>query len=129
MTHLGSMKMITAPWQNRKSFRLIPVTNTCPYIEGIYDPDSNVLVLLSAVKKETFHFVPKIDDNGDKVKTKFPRANGKIEKEERKTLETFVEFYIQETEEIKEILSEIAVNYDTFNYRKYLKTEEVQVTE
>lgn len=123
------MKLITAPWQNRKSFRLLPVTADCPYVEGIYDPDSKILVLLSAIRKETFHMATKLDENGDVVKTKFPRPNGKTYKEERKTLETFTEYYIQEKEEIEEMIKEIAVNAKTFDFGKYMTEQKVIVPE
>lgn len=123
------MKLITAPWQNRKSFRLLPVTADCPYVEGIYDPDSKILVLLSAIRKETFHMATKLDENGDMIKTKFPRPNGKTYKEERKTLETFTEYYIQEKEEIEEMIKEIAVNAKTFDFGKYMTQQKVIVPE
>jgi hypothetical protein len=125
-----TMKLITTNWQNQKSFRLIPVSNDCPYSEGIYDPDSKVLVLMSVIRKETFHMVPRLDDNGDMAPVKgAPRKNGKPYKEERKTLETFTEYYIQEKAEIEEAIKELAVNAATYDYDQYLIDKKVIVPE
>lgn len=124
-----TMKLVTAPWQDGKTFRLIPVTNDCPFSEGVYDPDSKVLVLMSRIRKESFHMMPKLDDNGDIMKTKTGRLNGKQYKEERKTLETFSEYYISEKEEIIEMLGELATNSDKYDYKQYMVDKSIIVPE
>lgn len=115
----NSMLLISATWGEKKSFKLIPVTNNPVYLEGIFDPETNVLALISPLKKEGYHMVPKLDDNGDMVSTKGPRKNGKTYKEERKTLETYQEYYITEREEIINMIDTIAVNHSDFNYKQY----------
>ena len=123
-----TMKLVTAPWQNGSSFRLIPVSKDCPFAEGIYDPTSKILVLMSVIKKETLHMMPKLDENGDPLKSRV-RQNGKQYKEERKSLETFTEHYISEKEEIEEIIKEHAVNADKFDFKKYMVDPSIIVPE
>jgi hypothetical protein len=111
------------------TFRLIPVTNDCPYSEGLYDPETKVLVLMSVIKKEQFHMTPKLDDNGDLLRPKIARSSGKNYKEERKVLETFIEYYIPEKTEIQELIDELAVNAHFFNYKKYLDGKPTVISE
>lgn len=111
-----TMKLISCPWQGQKSFRLMPVSKDCPYTEGLYDPNSKVLVLISVLKKESFHMVPRMDDDGNAMPTK----DRKDVKKERKLLETFTEYYITEKVEIEEAIKDHAVNADTFDFVKYL---------
>ena len=107
----------------------MPVTNDCPYVEGIYDPDSSVLVLMSILKKQTFHMIPKLDDNGDAVRAKTKRSNGKEHREQRTQFETFQEYYITEKKEIENLIERLAVNSDSFNYKQFLKTSDLVVPE
>lgn len=111
-----TMKLITCPWQGQKSFRLMPVSKDCPYTEGLYDPNGKVLVLISVLKKESFHMVQRLDDDGHPIPTK-DRKNAK---QERKLLETFTEYYITEKVEIEEAIKDHAVNADTFDFATYL---------
>jgi hypothetical protein len=115
-----TMLLVTSVWQSKKCFRLIPVTQTCPYSEGIYDPDSKVLVMMSGFRKQSFHMVPKLNENGDPSKTKAPRPNGKTYQEQRVALETFEEFYISEKQEIENLINMIAINAETFDYKQYM---------
>lgn len=113
------MLLVTSLWQNQKSFRLIPFTNDCPFSEGIYDPGSKVLVLMSNIRKQTVHMLPKLNDDGDAipVKTKRPGSSPPY-KEQRVTLETFSEYYISEKDEIESAIEMLAINPD-FNYKQY----------
>jgi hypothetical protein len=49
------------------------------------------------------------------------RTNGKDYAEERKTLETYYEYYLDNPEEIKAFINMIAFNSDTFDVDQYLK--------
>ncbi len=116
-----TMLLITSNWGDNKSFRLMPVSKECPYSEGIYDPESNVLVIMSGEIKESMHMLPKLDDSGDAIRTKAVRPNKKNYKEQRVQLETFTEYYISVREEIENLISMIAINAESFDYKKYLK--------
>lgn len=124
-----TMKLITAPWNDQRSFRLMPVSLDCPFSEGIYDPDGKVLVMMSVVKKQSYHMLPKLDDNGDPIRAKTERMNRKVYKEERKALETFNETYITEKNEIIELIKDLAINADTYDYTQYLTDKKVIVPE
>lgn len=123
-----TMLLVTSIWQDQKSFRLIPFATDCPFSEGIYDPDSKVLVLMGNTRKETFHMMPKLDESGDPVRTKNPRSNGKAYKEQRVSLETFPEYYVSEKEEIEQVIEMLAVNPE-YNYKKYLNPSPILVEE
>jgi hypothetical protein len=117
----ANMLLVSSYWGENKTFKLIPVNNDCPYVEGMYDPTTNILVMIGKTKKNSLHMVAKLDDNGDPVEMKMkPRKNGKNFKEERKAIDTFQEYYILEKDEQEGFLSMFAVNKDTFDYKKYM---------
>ena len=124
-----TMIAVTSTWGEKKSFRLIPIVKECPYSEGIYDPESKVLVLMSCLTKETFHMMPRLDDNGDPMMSKIVREKGKRYKEHRVSLETFTEYYITEKVEIEEMLKLIAINADTFNFAQFMEDKKLFVPE
>lgn len=119
----NSMMLITSEWGNSKTFRLFPLSNDCPFAEGIYDPEQKALVMISSKdRKETFHMLAKLDDQGDPQKLKRPRINGRIYPEERRLLETMYEHFITEKEEIQSIVEWFAVNKN-FDYKSYLEKD------
>lgn len=124
-----TMLLITTLWSGKKSFRLMPVSNECPFSEGIYDPDSKVLVMMSCLKKESFHMVARLDNNGDPEGLKLPRTNGKKYKEQRVNLETFAEHYITEKKEIEEFINMIAVNASSFDFKTFMVDPAIIVPE
>ncbi len=116
------MMLITGNWGQKKTFKMIPLTNDCVYNEGIYDAENKVLALVSKEKKQSMHMVAKLDDFGDVKPMKVGRrTNGKDYAEERKTLETYYEYYLDNPEEIKAFINMIAFNSDTFDVDQYLK--------
>lgn len=117
----ANMLLIQSDWNEDKTFKLLPLTIDCPYIEGIFDPSNNVLVMISRVSMSKLHMLPKLDDNGDPAPLKVPRKNGRTVKEERKTVETFQEFYIDNAAAIDAIIDIFAVNKDKFDYKKFIK--------
>lgn len=117
----ANMLLIKSDWNEETTFKLIPLSNDCPYIEAIYDPSTKVLVIISRVSMTKLHMLPKLDDNGDPAPLKVPRKNGRAVKEERKTIETFQEFYIDNVDAINDIIDIFAVNKDKFDYKQYIK--------
>lgn len=115
-----SMILTTGQWNNQKTFKLMPVTRECPFIEGIYDPNVKVLAMISDTKKQVFHMIPKIDPNGDPEKRKTLAQDGNPYKQERRTLESFQEYYIEERSEIEEMIKLFAVNADSYDYTGFL---------
>ena len=114
-----NMILINAPdFQSmEKAFKMIPITLDCPFVECMYSAKDNVMAVITKTMKQSYHMVPKLDDNGDPVKTKTQRANGKAYKEERRLVDTFSEFYLLTPEEINGFIESFAVNAKTFDYK------------
>lgn len=114
--------LVTGAWGQQRTFKLIPVTPESPYNEAIFDLDSKVLALIGKEKKQSMHMVPKLDDFGDLKPMKVGRrSNGKEYQEERKTIETYYEYYLDTPEEIKQVINLLAINADSFDYNQYLE--------
>jgi len=117
----ASMLLINSTWQDMPSFKMIPINEACPYTECLYDPTSKVFVVISKMTKTSLHMLPKLDEMGDPMVLKTgKRANGKVIKESRVTLETFLEYYIEEREDTLALINMFAVNADTFKYMPIL---------
>ena len=122
-----SMMLITGAWGQTKTFKMIPVSNDAPYNEAIFDRDSKVLALIGKEKKQSMHLVAKLDDNGDVKRMKVGRRdNSKDYAEERKTLETYYEYYLDNPEEIKNVINLLCINADSFDYNEYLEAANIQ---
>jgi hypothetical protein len=123
----NSMMLVTGSWGNNKTFKMIPVTNDCPFNEAIFDRDGKVLALVGKEKKQSFHMLPKVTELGDVQTLKIgKRANGKDYAEERKTIETYYEYYIENPEEIEQIVKGFAVNADKFDFKQYMEAAAAQ---
>ena len=119
-----SMMLITSSWGTKKTFKMIPATPDCIYNEAIFDLDSKVLALISKEKKESLHMVAKVNEWGGVVPMKRgKRSNGKDYAEERKTLETFYEYYVEDVKDVKDIVARLAVNSDTFNITSFIEAK------
>ena len=122
--------LITSTWGKSKTFRLIPVTKDSIYNEAIFDLDNKVLALISKEKKQTMHMLPKLNEFGDVQYLKVgKRANGKEFSEERKLVETFYEYYVENVEEVVEFVKAFAINADTFNYQQYIDAKSETVNQ
>ena len=121
---IKSMMLITSTWGSSKTFKMIPVMKDCVFNEAIFDLDSKVLALISKEKKESLHMVAKVNEWGDVVPMKIgKRGNGKDYAEERKSLETFYEYYVEDINEIKDIVSMFAVNAEFFDITSFLEAK------
>lgn len=119
----GNMLLIKSSWNEGETFRLLPVTEDCPYVECIFDPGTKVFVVIGKVVKTTLHMLPKLDDNGDPAPLKTKRANGRMVKEERKQIETFQEYYVEDVDAMEALIDLLAINKSTFDYKKYLRAK------
>jgi hypothetical protein len=106
-----TMLAIKSTWNGKQTAKLIPVSNDCPYVECIMDPESKIMVVISKVSKQTLHMLPRLDDNGDPRTLKVTkRPSGKAVMEERKTIETFQEYYIDDKTAIMNLIDLHSVN-------------------
>ena len=122
---MKQMMLITSSWKNGQTFKMIPTTEDCPYVECIFDPQLKIMAVIGKNKKETFHMVPRLDVNGDPEYRKAPKSPDKMVKEERRTLETYQEYYLEKLEEIEKFINYFAENSDSYDYLKYLNQEPV----
>lgn len=114
--------LVTGNWGNNKTFKMIPILPDCPFNEAIFDRDSKVLALIGKEKKQSLHMIAKLDDNGDIKTLKIGRrSGGKQFAEERKILETYYEYYIENPDEIKDIVNAFSINADSFNFVQYME--------
>jgi hypothetical protein len=116
----NSMILVQSSWQESQTFRLVPITTDCPYVECILDPATKVFVVIAKITKTSLHMIPRLDDNGDPMLTKGLRPNGRNVKEERKTVDTFQEYYIEDRAAMDELIKLLAINAKTFDYKKFL---------
>lgn len=115
-----NMMLVNSSFRNAKSFTLIPVSNDSPYVEAMFDPTSGILAVISKVIKQSYHMVPKLDDEGQPMRLKKPNMQtGKTVKEERRLVDTFSEFYLSDRSDIETFIHMFAINADNFNVEEF----------
>lgn len=122
-----TMMLVQSSWQEKQTFRMIPIVDSCPYVECIMDPETKVFVVISKITKQSLHMLPRMDDNGDPMFTKTTRPNGRQIKEERHKIEVFQEFYIEDKIAIKDLIHLFAVNAKTFDYDAFMSEKEEEL--
>lgn len=120
----NSMLLVTSAWGSVKTFKMIPISNDCPYNECIFDVKAKVLAVISKESKQSLHMLPKLNDMGDVQYLKIgKKSNGKDYAEERKLLDTFYEYYIEDAAEVENFVKMFAANADSFDFTKYIDFE------
>ena len=116
------MYLYTSSWGERKTFKMIPASAECPFLECIFNPDVKVLAVIAKATKDGFVMVPKLDINGvaEPVKTG-KSVQGADSKMERKSMAKNFEYYIEEESEIKAFIAAFAVNSE-FDIQPFFKT-------
>jgi hypothetical protein len=114
----NSMMLVQATWQEQQTFRMIPTSDQCPYVECIYDPGTKVFVIISKIKKTALHMLPKLDEYGQAV------TGTKGVKQERHKLEVFQEFYVEDLTAMKNIIHFFATNANEFDYESFMTESE-----
>jgi len=132
MTDYKTMMLVTIPWTpTEKSFRLIPVSSECPYLDVVYWRDKKVLEINSTFKKQEYAMFPKVDDNGDIEMRKSPKKaeNGQVtsEKQERRLTEVLQKYYIIDKEEILNFVKRFAINADEIAYDKIINESDIVI--
>lgn len=117
----NTMMLVQATWNEKQTFRMIPVADSCPYVECIFDPDTKVFVIISKITKQSLHMLPRLDENGDPMQIKVKRPNGRTFREERHKIEVFQEFYVEDTTAMIDLIAKFATNEKTFDYSKFFK--------
>lgn len=110
-----TMMLVESTWQDTKTFKMIPISNDCPYVECIFDPSSKVFVIISKMTKTSLHMLPKLDEYGKAI------SGNKGAKQERRSIDTFQEYYIEDVKTITEITYHFAINATKFDTDKFTK--------
>ena len=123
MTVNKTMLLVTAPWsQDEVTFRMIPASLECPYIDVVYNKDKSALEIVSAFKRNEYGMFAKVDENGDVEKRKHPNEQ-KVFKQERRVTEILQKYFILEQSEIINFVQTFAINADKIDYmRVFSKT-------
>ena len=125
MAQIGqNMMLISSAFRNAKSFSLLPVSNDSPYVEAMFDPSSSILAVISKVKKNSFHMLPRLGEDGQPQRLKVPnKQTGKTVKEQRVEMQTFSEFYISDKKDIETFIELFAINASSFDYKEFLEVD------
>lgn len=126
--------LVSIPWTpTEKSFRLIPVSNECPFIDVVYWKDKKVLEINSSFKKNEYAMYPKVDDNGDIEARKSPKKDEtgqtKTHKEERRLTEVLQKYYIIDKQEIFDFVEAFAINTDRVDYKRFINETDIITAE
>jgi len=115
-----NMMLVNSTFRNAKSVTLIPVSMDSPYTEAMFDPASGILAVISKVMKQSYHMVPKLDDDGQPIRLKKPNPQtGKTHKEERRLVDTFSEFYLSDRADIETFIHMFAINAEHFKVDEF----------
>jgi hypothetical protein len=120
-TQANSMLLVGATWNNKKTFKLIPISKEAPYIEAIYDKESKVFVIISKDTKTALHMLPSLDEAGAPIKITKGAHAGKP-RQERRQIEVFMEYYLENKEDISNVISNLAIN-QSFAWQDFLVEE------
>ena len=119
-----NMMLVNSSFRGAKSFNLITVSKDAPYIDAMFDPSSGILACIGVNSKQSFHMVPRLNDEGQPMRLKVPnKATGKTVKEQRVSQQTYSEYYIGEKNDIDIFINIFAINADTFDYKQFTDVE------
>jgi hypothetical protein len=102
---------------------MIPITESCPYVECIFDPGTKVFVVILKTTKTTLHMLPKLDEYGIAI------TGAKGTKQDRNKIEIFQEFYIEDQAGILDIVEHFAINAKKFDYKSFMGNASEEVSE
>ena len=116
--------LVNSSFRGAKSFNLIPVSKEAPYIEAMFDPSSGMLACIGVNNKQSFHMVPRLNDDGQPMRLKVPnKTTGKTVKEQRVSQQTYSEYYVAEENDIENFINIFAINADTFDYKQFIEVD------
>lgn len=105
-----SMMIYGSDWYTRPTFRMVPVSNDCPFNEVIYDPNAKMLAIVSKDRKEKPQMLVKLDNDGNGLELKRIKDPKQRYAEERRIMDAYYEYYIGEKNDIKAFIEHFAIN-------------------
>jgi len=125
MSNLKTMLLVTVPYTpTENSFRMIPATKDCPYVDVVYWKDKKVLEITSIIKRSEYAMFAKVNENGDPELRKSPKEDPTtgekmVVKQERKLAEQLQNYFILDQAEIIAFVQSFAVNADKVDYMQH----------
>lgn len=117
---MSNMMIYAAKWNDVDTFRMIPTSEECPFIEAIYDPIEKVLAVISKEVKEKPMMMPRLSDKGLPVPIK--KADGTMGlQEQRVIIDAYYEYYISEKADIREFVEKFAINAGHKAFLSFIK--------
>jgi hypothetical protein len=108
---MNNMMIYSTDWYGSKSFRMMPITEDCPFNEVIFDPTTKVLAVISKDQKEKPQMMPKLNEKGQLIPLKVTVENGQPKYvEERRMMDTYYEYYLDQVDDIKAFINQFAIN-------------------
>ncbi len=104
------------------TFKMIPTSSDCPFNEVLFDPSSKILAVVGKEKKQAYRLVPKLNDKGRPVIV--TERGVPVEVQERKLMENFYEYYLENLDDVQRFIEMFAINADSFDWKEYWKEEE-----
>lgn len=117
------MMLVQSTWQESQTFRMIPISESCPYVECIFDPGTKVFVVILKITKTALHMLPKLDEYGLAV------TGSKGTKQDRNKIDVFQEFYLEDQVGITDIIEHFAINAKKFDYKSFMTTVSEETSE
>ena len=108
-----SMMIISSEWDGNPTFKMISISKDSPYNECIYDPEKKALAIITKEAKDKPTMMPKLTQHGRAKIIKDKDAEGKpveVYAQERIIFPAFFEYFIENEDDIREIISMFAIN-------------------
>jgi hypothetical protein len=102
-----NMLVYSTDWYGKRTFRMLPISEDCPFNEVIFDPNTKVLAVISKQFKEKPHMFPKLNNAGQPMNG--TGAHSSV-LEERLVMDTYYEYYIDNIRDIKNFVERFAIN-------------------
>lgn len=111
-TSVKNMMIYSSKWNEKQTFRMMPIDSNCPFNEAIFDPEQKVLAIVSKDNKDKPMMMPRLNDRGDLIAAK--RSNGEQGwQEQRVILSAYYEYYLEDINDIVAFVKRFAVNDDS----------------
>lgn len=112
MTQINqSMMIINMEWDNHSTFRMIPITEECPYIDAVFNLAERILIIYNKEFKEKPVTMVKLSSNGTPITLHAADKNNPVSyAEERVLMNSYYEYYIKDVNDIQEFIKLVAIN-------------------
>jgi hypothetical protein len=129
MTNTKSMLLVkgTIDYDNtsRATFKMIPITKDCPYLEVIYHPVFLGLGIVSKFKKKEYSMIATLDKEGNPIMKKKKLQPGETPvMMERRGMDAWHEYVLITKEEMVSFVEMFASNADSFDYKTFFPKEQ-----